>query len=110
MHLLHYRPMMFGVSGLDRVEALPIEGDAVAGTIRRERETILDLERFGDIALEPEAMGFEIGAVGAGCEKMDSHVVSAVAGDGKIEGLRQMGDLHERRDAAAIGDVGLGIS
>ena len=66
-------------------------------------------QRLGDVALEPEAVRLEIGAVRAGGEELHGHVMRAVRGDRQVEGLGQMGDLHERRDAAAIGDVGLGI-
>ena len=40
---------------------------------------------------------------------MDRHIMRAMRGDGQIEGFRQMGDLHEMRDAAAIRDIGFGI-
>ena len=55
------------------------------------------VERLGDVALEPEAMRFEIGAVRAGGEEMHGHVMRAVGGDRQVEGLGQVGDLHERR-------------
>src|SRR5918997_4207424 len=42
-------------SGLDLLESLPVEHDAVAGTTWRQGESLLDLEGLGDVALEPEA-------------------------------------------------------
>ena len=54
-------------------------------------------------------MRFEIGTIWASREKVDRDVVCAVAGDRKIERFREPRDLHKGRDAAAIGDVGLGI-
>ena len=40
---------------------------------------------------------------------MHRHVVRAVRGDRQVEGLGEVRDLHEDGDAAAVGDVGLGI-
>src|SRR5215217_3677077 len=101
--LLQCGRRMFDASCPDLFETLPIERNAVTGTVRRQREAVLDREWLGNVALETEAVGFEIGAVWAGGEKMHGDVVGAMAGDRKIERLRQMGDLHEGGDAAAIG-------
>ena len=60
------------------VEPLPVEGDAVAGAIRRDREAVLDRQRLGDVAVEAEAVRFQIGAVGAGGEQMHRDVVRAM--------------------------------
>ena len=73
------------------------------------RETVGDTQRLGDVAVEAEAMRFEIAAVGAGGEQMHGDVMRAMAGYRHVERLGEMGDFHEGGDAAAIGDVGLGI-
>ena len=54
-------------------------------------------------------MCLEIGAIWAGCQQVHGDVVSAVAGNGKIERLCETHNLHEGRYATAIGDVGLRI-
>ena len=57
----------------------PVEGDAVAGPVGRDREALLDPQRLGDVALEAEAVRFEIAAVRAGGEQMHGHVMRAMA-------------------------------
>src|SRR5215813_6714334 len=54
-------------TGLQR---LPVELDAVARTIRRDGEAILDNQRMRDVAVEPESVRFQVGAVGRGGEEM----------------------------------------
>src|SRR4029434_5303589 len=56
----------------------PVELDAVTGAIRREGESVLDPERLGDVANQPEAVRFEIRAVGGGGQKMHGYVVGSV--------------------------------
>src|ERR1700730_15279215 len=92
-------------SSRKRREALPVEIDAMAGPRRRQCLAVFEHQRVLDIAVEPESMRLEIGAVGAGGEQVHGDVMRAVAGDGKVEGLGKAGDLHERGDAAAIGHV-----
>ena len=70
---------------------------------------VLQHQRMLDILVEPKAVRLQIRTVRAGREQVHGDVVRAVAGDGKIERLRQPRDLHEGGDAAAIGDVRLGI-
>src|SRR5215468_12144578 len=50
------------------LQRLPVELDPVAGPIRRDGETILDHQRVRDVAVEAEAVGLQVGAVGRGGE------------------------------------------
>src|SRR5262249_9201515 len=90
-------------------EPLPVEIHAMAVPCRRERLAVLQHQRMLDEAVEAETVRFEIGTVRTGREQRHGHVMRAVAGDGKIEGLREPCDLHEGGDSAAIGHVRLGI-
>src|SRR5436305_4868 len=60
------------------VECLPVELDAVAGSVGRESETVLDPQRLSDEAVETEAVGFEVGTVRHGREQMHGEVVGAM--------------------------------
>ena len=66
-------------------------------------------KRMLDIAVEPKTVGFEIGAIWAGREQVDSDVMCPVASYWKVERFCEPRDLHKGRDATAIGDIGLGI-
>ncbi len=57
--------------------------------------------------VQPEAVRFEIGAVGRGGKQMHGDVVRAVRGHGQVVGLGEPGHLHEHRHPAAVGDVRL---
>ena len=81
----------------------------MARPCRRYCHSLFEDERLLDIAVEPEAVRLEIGAVLAGREQMHSNVMCAVAGHWKIERFRKPRNLHKGCDAAAIGDIGLGI-
>ena len=49
-----------------RRQSFPIEVDAVAGPHRRQGHALLEDERMFDIAIEPETVRLEIGAIWAG--------------------------------------------
>src|SRR5688572_9219968 len=90
-------------------QSFPVEGDAMAGPRGRQRHALVKYERVRDVTIEPKSVRLEIGTIWAGREKVDGDVVRTVAGDRKIERLCEPRDLHEGGDAAAVGDVGLGI-
>ena len=91
-------------------QPLPVEGDSVAGSCWRQSHALVESERVLDIAVEPKAVRFEIGAIWAGREQVDGDVMCPVASYWKIERFCEPRDLHKGRYATAIGDVGLRIS
>src|SRR5918997_939676 len=99
------RPAAGKWSGPDLGEAGPVERDAVTGPVGGHGEAPLDAQGLGDVAVEAEAVRLEVAAVGAGGEQVDRNVVRPVRGHRQPKGLGQMGDLHERGDAAEGGDV-----
>src|SRR6187551_3409260 len=82
-----------------RRQSFPVEADAVAGPHRRQGHALLEDERMFDIAVEPETVRLEIGAIWAGREQVNRDVVCAVAGDRQIERFCEPRDLHESCDA-----------
>src|SRR5690242_19428398 len=86
----------------DVLERLPVEVDAVAGPVRRHGHPRHDPERLGYEPIEPEAVGLEVRAVRNGGQQVHGDVMGAVRGHGQVEGLGQVADLHECRDAAAV--------
>ena len=54
----------------------------------RQSHPLVESERVLDIAVEPKAVRFEIGAIWAGREQVDGDVMCAVACYGKIERFR----------------------
>src|SRR5262249_1344806 len=74
-------------------QRLRVEGEAMAGTIGRNRLAVRHHQRMLDIAVEAKTMRLEIEAVRAGGEQMHGDVVRAVTGDGQVEGLREPRDL-----------------
>ena len=52
------------------VETPPVELNAVTRTARRDRVTLLDLQRLGNVAFKSEPMRFQVTAVGTGGEQM----------------------------------------
>src|SRR5439155_3416926 len=92
----------------ESVESLPVELDAVTGAIGRQRRARLQAQRLGDEPIEPEAVRLEVGTIRRRRQQVDGDVVRAVRRDRKTEGLGQVADFHERGDAAAVRDVGLG--
>ncbi len=77
-------------------------------TFRRGGQSFLDFERLGDEAVEAEAVRLQVGGVGDGGQQMDLDVMQAVGGERQVMSLRQVGDFQPGRDAAAVGNVGLG--
>ena len=90
-----------------RVERFPVEFDAVTRAVGRDGEALDHPQRLGDEAVQTEAVSLQVRAVRRGREQVDREVVRAVRGHRQVEGLREVADLHERGDPAAVGDVGL---
>ena len=61
------------------VKAPPVELNAVTRTARRDRVTVIDLQRLRNIAFKSEPVGFQVTAVGTGGEQMHGDIMSAVA-------------------------------
>ncbi len=96
--------------GLTRAQArqrLPVERHAMPRTVRRDGAAVLHPERLGDVAVQAEAVRFEVRAVRRGGQQMHAEVVGAVRGHRQVERFGQVADLHEDGHAAAVGDVGL---
>ena len=96
-------------SGADRAEALPVERDAMAGPRRarwRSPPRCAAAPRYSGRA-RSRAPRDRSGSGGG--EQMHRDVVRAMRRDRQVERLGKPRDLHEGGDAAAIGDIGLGI-
>ena len=66
-------------------QSLPVEGDTVAGARWRQSRPLVEGERVLDVAIEPKAVRFEIRAIWAGREQVDSDVMCPGASYWKVE-------------------------
>ena len=80
----------------------------MAGPVRGYGSALLEPERLGDVAVEPEAVGLQVRAVRRRREQVHGDVVRAVGRHGQVEGLGEVADLNEHRHPAAVRHVGLG--
>src|SRR2546430_17228730 len=78
-------------------------------SVGRDCIAVDNLQRMCEVALESEAMRFELRAIGSRREQVYGDVVRAMRSKREVEALGEMRDLHEHGHAAAVGDVGLGI-
>src|SRR4029079_15874144 len=61
----------------------PVKGGAMARSRRRQCHALFEHQRLLDVAVEPESVRLEIGAVWARREQVHSNVMCAVAGHWK---------------------------
>ena len=73
-----------GTLRLYPVKAPPVELNAVTGTARRDRVTVIDLQRLRNVAFKSEPMGFQ---VTSGGEQMHGDIMGAVARHRQVECL-----------------------
>jgi hypothetical protein len=73
-----------------------------------DRPAVAHFHRLSNVAVQPEAMHFQIRPVRRRREQMHRQVVCAVRGKRQVVRLGQVRHLHEYCDAAAIGHVRLG--
>jgi hypothetical protein len=68
-------------------KAPPVELNAVTRTARRDRVTVIDLQRLRNVSFKSEPMGFQVTAVGTGGEQMHGDIMGAVARHRQVECL-----------------------
>ena len=81
------RPCEGGALRLYPVKAPPVKVNAVTRTARRDRATVIDLQRLRNVAFKSEPMGFQVTAVGTGGEQMHGDIMGAVARHRQVECL-----------------------
>ena len=64
---------------LHPLEAFPVELNAVTRMARRNRVTVIYLQRLRNVVFKSEPMGFQVTAVGTGGEQMHGDIMRSVA-------------------------------
>ena len=96
--LRRHGPGLSGASeGLrpDRVQRLPVELDAVARAVRRDRAAVLEPERLGDVAVEPEAVRLEAGRVDAAVKYLTTLSTTAMDRGSRIHASSAAGSVSD---------------
>ena len=91
------------------LQSFPVDINTVTRPFGRNRAAVDDAQLFRDIAIKRKAVHFQIASIRRRGEQLDCDVVGAVRRQWKIVRFRQSADFAENRDAAATGDVRLGI-